>query len=158
MHSRSGMAITPVALRRRFAIKPFGRHSICVASSERCGLRNSLGDRRGHFRIRCRRSHSPRELGRELRRERGLMLRLETESDGNLTTIRVIGRLQASEIEDLRLALKDVESRAVLDLSELLLVDLPVVRFLGACEDEGVELRNCPRYIREWISRERGAR
>jgi hypothetical protein len=53
------------------------------------------------------------------------MLRFETESDGNVTTIRVIGRLQASDIEDLRLALKDVESRAVLDLSELLLVDLP---------------------------------
>jgi hypothetical protein len=85
------------------------------------------------------------------------MLRFETESDGNVTTIRVIGRLQASDIEELRLALKDVESRAVLDLAELLLVDLPVVRFLGLCEEEGVELRNCPRYIREWISRERAA-
>ena len=41
------------------------------------------------------------------------MLRFEAESDGNVTTIRVIGRLQASDIEDLRLALKDVESRAV---------------------------------------------
>jgi hypothetical protein len=86
-----------------------------------------------------------------------MVLRIETESDGNVTIIRVIGRCQSNHIENFKSALKDVESRVVLDLSELLLVDLGVVRFFGACEDEGVELRHCPRYIREWISRERGA-
>jgi len=30
-----------------------------------------------------------------------------------------------------------------------------VVRFLAAQEVEGVELLDCPRYIREWIARER---
>ena len=84
------------------------------------------------------------------------MLRIETESDGEVTTVRVIGRLQSSYVEDLRSALKDVESHVVvLDLSELTLVDLGVVRFFGACEAEGIELRHCPRYVREWISRER---
>jgi len=29
-----------------------------------------------------------------------------------------------------------------------------VVQFLAAREGEGVELLNCPRYIREWIGRE----
>ena len=96
--------------------------------------------------------------GWERPRERPVMLRIETESDGNVTTIRVIGRLQSVYIEDLRSALKDVESPVVMDLSALFLVDLGVVRFLGACEDEGVELRHCPRYIREWVSRERAAR
>jgi hypothetical protein len=83
------------------------------------------------------------------------MLRIETESDGDVTTVRVIGRLQSTCVEDLRLALKGVERRVVLDLSELILVDVGVVRFFGSCEDEGIELRHCPRYIREWISRER---
>jgi hypothetical protein len=83
------------------------------------------------------------------------MLRIETESDGDVTTVRVIGRLQSTCVEDLRLALKDVERCVVLDLSELILVDVGVVRFFGTCEDEGIELRHCPRYIREWISRER---
>ena len=84
------------------------------------------------------------------------MLRIETESDGAVTTVRVIGRLQSSYVEDLRSALKDVESHVVvLDLSELTLVDLGVVRFFGACEDKGIELHHCPRYVREWISRER---
>ena len=41
------------------------------------------------------------------------------------------------------------------DLDELTLVDAGVVRYLGECEDRGVELKNCPPYIREWIKREK---
>ena len=44
--------------------------------------------------------------------------------------------------------------RTVLDLDEVTLVDVEVVRFLGMCEKEGTELLHCPPYIREWISRE----
>jgi len=36
------------------------------------------------------------------------------------------------------------------------LVDLSVVRFLIACEAEGIELVHCAPYIREWMSRDRG--
>ena len=46
-------------------------------------------------------------------------------------------------------------SYKVLDLSEVTLVDLGVVRFLIGCDDEGVELVQCPPYVREWILRER---
>jgi len=46
-------------------------------------------------------------------------------------------------------------SDLVFDLKEVTLVDWDVVRFLGACELEGVKLVHCPRYIRDWISRER---
>ena len=40
----------------------------------------------------------------------------------------------------------------VLDLDEVTLVD--VVRFLGACEAEGIALLHCSPNIREWIARE----
>jgi hypothetical protein len=43
----------------------------------------------------------------------------------------------------------------ILDLSEVTLVDIEVVRFLTSCEDEGIELVHCPPYVREWIVRER---
>jgi hypothetical protein len=46
-------------------------------------------------------------------------------------------------------------SDLVFDLKEVTLVDWDVVRFLGASELEGVKLVHCPRYIRDWISRER---
>ena len=41
-----------------------------------------------------------------------------------------------------------------LDLEEVTLVDLDIVQLLARCEAKGVELLNCPPYIREWTSRE----
>jgi hypothetical protein len=46
----------------------------------------------------------------------------------------------------------------VLDLEEVTLVDIEVVRFLGDCEDNGIELSRCSPYVREWINRERDGR
>jgi len=43
----------------------------------------------------------------------------------------------------------------VFDLGELTLVDEDAVRFIESCETNGIELRNCPAYVREWINRER---
>ena len=51
--------------------------------------------------------------------------------------------------------MKGKAERIVFDLEEVTLVDLDVVRFLGASEAEGVELVNCSPYIRDWIFRER---
>jgi hypothetical protein len=42
----------------------------------------------------------------------------------------------------------------VLDLKDVVLVDRDTVRFLGARERDGITLRSCPPYIREWIARE----
>jgi hypothetical protein len=45
--------------------------------------------------------------------------------------------------------------RKILELSEVTLVGIAVVRFLIRCEDEGIELVQCPPYVREWMPRER---
>ena len=42
--------------------------------------------------------------------------------------------------------------RIVLDLEDLTLVDQDVVSFFRNCEADGIELKNCPAYIREWIT------
>jgi hypothetical protein len=48
------------------------------------------------------------------------------------------------------------EKRGVsIDLAEVLLADREAVRFLALSEAHGIELKNCPAYIREWVSRER---
>jgi hypothetical protein len=44
--------------------------------------------------------------------------------------------------------------RVVLDLDEVTLVDVDVVRFLSICEAEGSTIRHGPPYIREWMRRE----
>jgi len=83
------------------------------------------------------------------------MLRIDKQSRGCLTTVRLSGRIQSDRIASIRSAMDDSCARKILDLSEVTLVGLKVVRFLIACEDEGIELLGCPPFIREWIARER---
>ena len=44
------------------------------------------------------------------------------------------------------------QRRVVLDLSEVTLLDQEAARFFGDKMSRGVELINCPRYIKHWIS------
>ncbi len=49
-----------------------------------------------------------------------------------------------------------LENGAVaIDFKGVLLVDREVAKFLAVSEANGIELRNCPAYIREWVARER---
>ena len=87
-----------------------------------------------------------------------MTLRIEEDSQGGRTTIRLIGHFQVEHIEELqKQLLKQKGPRFVLDLRELTLVDLDVIRFLGTCEACGTEVINCVPYIREWIDQERKA-
>jgi hypothetical protein len=82
------------------------------------------------------------------------MLRIEKELQSGVTVLHLIGRIR---IEHLAVLAKEIAEAGVpikLDLYEVALVDLPVVRFLGRCESQGVELSQCSAYIREWIARE----
>jgi anti-anti-sigma regulatory factor len=68
----------------------------------------------------------------------------------------VSGRLEASNIGELSALLTEEprERHRVLDLKDVVLVDRGTVQFLRACEADGIELRNCPPYIRCWIAQE----
>jgi hypothetical protein len=83
------------------------------------------------------------------------MLRIEKHSDGCVSGLRLSGRIQSDHIACIRSAMNDRCARQILDLSEVTLVDIAVVRFLIRCEEEGVELARCPPYVREWMRRER---
>jgi len=83
------------------------------------------------------------------------MLRIEKHSDGCVTILRLSGRIQSDRIASIRSAMNDGDARIALDLSEVTLVDVKVVRFLMTCEDEDIKLLECPPYVREWIVRER---
>ena len=83
------------------------------------------------------------------------MLRIEKESEGCLTRLLLSGRIQSDRIACIRSAMNEGCTRKILDLSEVTLVDVAAVRFLIRCENEGVELADCPPYVREWMLRER---
>ena len=84
------------------------------------------------------------------------MLNIEKHSDGQRTTIRLIGRMQAENVPAVEAAVKECMPTIVLNLEELALVDIEAVRFLNACESAGVVIVHCSPYIREWMLQERG--
>jgi len=65
--------------------------------------------------------------------------------------LRISGRIDAEQLSALRSCLSRHGSDVVLDLDDVQLVDFAVVRFLARCQAEGMELRNCARYIRQWM-------
>ena len=85
-----------------------------------------------------------------------MTLRIEGASDEYGTTIRLIGRLQAEHLDELKAQIKQGGSRIALDLKDVHLVDVEVVRFLGTCQAAGIQLVHCPPYISEWINQEQG--
>lgn len=83
------------------------------------------------------------------------MFRIEKDSDGRATHLQLSGRIQSDQISCIRKAMDDGSTRKLFDLSDVILVDRAVIRFLIGCEDGGIELAQCPLWVREWIIRER---
>jgi anti-anti-sigma regulatory factor len=83
------------------------------------------------------------------------MLRIQRRGNGEVIFM-VSGRLAADNVSELSalLAAEPAGRALVLDLKDVVLVDRDIVRYLRSCEGDGIALRNCPPYIREWIARE----
>jgi hypothetical protein len=84
-------------------------------------------------------------------------VRIEKDLRSGTTTIRLIGRFQSEHIRELERQFQECKPPFVLDLKEVTLVDVDVVRFLGTCESGGMKIARSSQYIREWIVREREA-
>ena len=84
-----------------------------------------------------------------------MTLRIEKDSDGQTTTLRLIGRMRREHIEELKTQIKAGGPSVTLDLNDISLVDLDVIRFLATCQTEGIPLVHCSRYISNWITKER---
>ena len=82
------------------------------------------------------------------------MLKIRRIGNGEVVFV-VSGRLEFASLRELS-ALIAKESSAcavVLDLEDLDLVDREAVKVLRTYAEKGIELRNCPHYIRIWIDR-----
>jgi hypothetical protein len=66
----------------------------------------------------------------------------------------ISGRLAEEDLELLHMAL-DGRHVVAIDLADVDLVSRDAVKVLVRAEAEGLELRSCPAYIREWIANER---
>jgi anti-anti-sigma regulatory factor len=70
---------------------------------------------------------------------------------------KLSGRMGAENVSELETLMSAEASgrRIVLDLKDLRLVDQDGVGFLRRCEANSIQLKNCPAYIREWITGDR---
>ncbi|MGD0646885.1 MAG: hypothetical protein ABR971_02750 [Acidobacteriaceae bacterium] len=84
------------------------------------------------------------------------MLKIQRSSNGQVVFV-VSGHMDEEDIPELEVLLRSEKSdcRIVLDLKDLTLAGRDAIRFLGRCEADGITLKNCAVYVREWITRER---
>jgi len=80
--------------------------------------------------------------------------RIDRRSTEQGVVLQITGRIAAEDLEVVRTAL-DGRRVVAIDLAEVGLIDREAVTLLGQTEAEGIELRSCPAYIREWITKER---
>jgi hypothetical protein len=76
----------------------------------------------------------------------------------DLVVLCISGRITRQDVPMLRDVLQQEVSAFAIDLKNVSLVDREAVKLLALSEANGTELRNCPPYIREWVTRERAER
>ncbi len=88
------------------------------------------------------------------------MFQIRRSEKKGLVTLALSGRIEEEQLSELQ---KLLETEAgmnwaaiVLDLADVRLVYREAVKYLATCEGRGIELRNCPSYVREWIEKGRG--
>ena len=84
------------------------------------------------------------------------MLKVRRSANGQ-AVFTLSGQMDAESIAELETLVKsETDGRhRVLDLKDVTLVDQDAVNFLDRCEVENITLKNCPAYVREWITRRR---
>ena len=86
-----------------------------------------------------------------------MTLKIERICGKRRTRIRLSGELRSEHLDQVTAEIERDGPRITLDLEEVDLVDVDAVRFLNACEAEGISVLRCSPYIREWMLRERGS-
>ena len=68
------------------------------------------------------------------------------------------GANRSEHLADLRADIEQFGPPATLDLEEVSVIDIDGIRFLNECQAQGVQVVNCPPYIREWMLQEKHIR
>ena len=86
-----------------------------------------------------------------------IVLKIQRSSNGQVTYM-LSGQIEKEDIDGLEAMVRSEAKgrRIVLDLKNLTLVGQDAIAFLDRWETNGITLKNCPAYIREWIKGQRG--
>jgi hypothetical protein len=75
-------------------------------------------------------------------------------SGENAIVLRVCGRVEIECVNTIKELIEEETAKLALDLSEVTLAHRDAATFLAVCELKGIELRNCPVFLRGWVTRE----
>jgi anti-anti-sigma regulatory factor len=81
------------------------------------------------------------------------MLRIRTSGDSEVV-FSLSGQMDEEPMGELETLISSEVSgrRIVLDFKDVTMVNENAIAFLASCERDGIALRNCPAYVREWIN------
>jgi hypothetical protein len=84
------------------------------------------------------------------------MLRIQRSENGEVV-FTLSGRMDEADIAELETLIRSEPGGQgiVLDLKDLILAGQDAISFLERCEADGITLKNCAAYVREWITRQR---
>ena len=83
-----------------------------------------------------------------------MTLRIEKESGPLGTTIRLIGRMQAEHILELKSQIEQSGPAVTLNFEQMSLVDFEAIHFLAECQAGGVKIVGSSQYVRDWLESE----
>ena len=75
-----------------------------------------------------------------------------------IVVLQISGRIDDPDVEMVRELMESEMTSKItvaLDLRNVTLISRDAIKLLSTVEEKGTELRNCPAYIRDWISREK---
>jgi len=84
-----------------------------------------------------------------------MVLKIEQFSDGSRQRFVLSGRIESSDVQQLKAQIGGNKEEVILDLAQVRIVDRDAVHFLADCERNGIELRDCPPFVRTWILSEK---
>ena len=84
-----------------------------------------------------------------------MTLKIERVYEKGRTRICVSGELRSTNLDDMRAEIARAVPPVILDLGEVDLVDVDAIRWLNACQTQGVQVENCEPYVREWMFQEK---
>lgn len=87
-------------------------------------------------------------------RREPMTCRIDRLSTEHGLVLYISGQIATEDLEVIRTTL-DPRRVVAVELAEVELVSRDAVKLLAQAQAEGIELRSCPAYIREWITNER---
>lgn len=84
-----------------------------------------------------------------------MTLKIDRIAAEHATVIRLIGTLRREHLDIVSKQIQSCTGEVTIDLGDLALISVEGVRFLKACEDQGIAITNAPPYITAWMKHAR---